>query len=130
MALYGGAFTAASVTRAGWHLILQLETKDEPELRSHRERHQFELFDLRDDPGALHDVAGSELERAKALRRELLEWLAGWKGERFAAFRRTDAEALANLAKLGYASNAPGDGAASAPLIDPRCGCAWCGKGR
>lgn len=125
-----GARTAASITRGGWHLILQLETRDEPELRTHRERHQFELFDLRQDPGALKDRSADEFERAKALRRELLEWLAGWKGERFVAFRRTDAEALANLAKLGYASNAPGDGSDSAPLIDPRCACAWCAKGR
>lgn len=125
-----GARTAASITKDGWHLILQLETKDEPELRTHRERHQFELFDLRADPGARADLAAAEATRAKALRRELVEWLGGWKGERFAAFRRTDPEALANLAQLGYASNAPGDGAGAAPLVDPRCDCAWCARSR
>lgn len=124
-----GARTAASITVDGWHLVLQLALSDEPEQKTHRELHQFELFRLVDDPDCERDLAGDEPARAKQLHTQLVQWLAGWKGERFAAFKRTDAATVANLAQLGYASNTEA-GDASAPLYDTKCGCVWCQRVR
>ncbi len=124
-----GARTAASITSDGWHLVLQLVLSDEPEQKTHRESHQFELFHLTADPDCERDVASDEPERSQRLHRQLTQWLAGWKGERFAAFKRTDAATVANLAQLGYASNTEASDAA-APLFDPKCGCTWCQRVR
>lgn len=124
-----GARTSASITRDGWHLIMQLAVLDEPEQRTHRVLHEVELFRLSDDPDCAHNLVQGERQRAQALRAELLSWLAQWKGERFAASKRTDAATAANLAQLGYASNsATGD--ARAPLYDDACACAWCQRWR
>ncbi|MFM7299331.1 MAG: sulfatase [Planctomycetota bacterium] len=124
-----GARTAASITADGWHLVLQLALSDEPEQKTHRELHQFELFHLTDDPDCERDLAESEPQRAKELHARLTQWLAGWKGERFAAFKRTDAASVANLAQLGYASNTESVDA-DAPLFDSKCSCEWCQRVR
>jgi arylsulfatase A-like enzyme len=121
----GGARTVASITQDGWHLVLQLSKGDEGEQKTHRAPHQFELFRLRADPACEHDLAATELARAKLLHAQLAEWLAGWKGERFAAFKRTDAATVANLAQLGYASNTEA-GDAAAPLFERNCRCEFC----
>lgn len=124
-----GARTAASITADGWHLVLQLVLSEEPEQKTHRDLHQFELFRLTSDPDCERDVSSSEPERAKLLRQQLVQWLAGWKGERFASLKRTDAATVANLAQLGYASNTEASDAA-APLFDPGCSCAQCERAR
>jgi len=124
-----GARTAASITADGWHLVLQLVLSDEPEQKTHRALHQFELFRLVDDPTCERDLANDEPARAKQLHSQLVTWLAGWKGERFAAFKRTDAATVANLAQLGYASNTEASDA-GAPLFDAKCACEWCQRVR
>ncbi|MBM3990774.1 MAG: sulfatase [Planctomycetes bacterium] len=124
-----GARTAASVTADGWHFVLQLALSDEPEQKTHRELHQFELFRLRDDQDCDVDLALLEPLKASELHSQLAQWLAGWKGERFAAFKRTDAATVANLAQLGYASNTEAVDA-SAALFDSKCGCLWCQRVR
>jgi arylsulfatase A-like enzyme len=122
-----GARTSASITRGGWHLILQLRLGDEPEQKTHRALHEVELFDLRSDPGAALNQFQAQPSKARELRAELLAWLAHWKGERFSAFKRVDAATVANLQALGYASDTNDDDA-RAPLFDARCACEWCAR--
>lgn len=125
----GGGRTTAAITRDGWHLILQLRKSEEPEHKTHRTLHQVELFDLRADPECSFDRAAAETQRARELRAELVQWLAGWRGERFVGLKRTDAATLANLAQLGYAS-IEGNADASQPLIDANCTCEACSSWR
>ena len=108
---------------------MQLASGAEPGQRTHRGLSQFGRFRLVEDPDCERDLAGEGPARAKQLHTQLVQWLAGWKGERFAAFKRTDAATVANLAQLGYASNTEA-GDASAPLYDTKCGCAWCQRVR
>lgn len=121
----GGGRTEASITRDGLHLILQLATSTDAEHRTARERHAVELYDLRADPECSRELSLSRRDDARALRSELVRWLAGWRGERFAGSKRTDAQSLKQLAELGYGS-APAANDASEPLIDAACSCERC----
>lgn len=126
-ALGGGRWEAAA-NDGRWHLILQLAADPDDERHDRRERHAVELFDLEDDPGCEHDRSASEREVARALREKLVEWLAGWRGERFAELRHGDPATLRDLAQLGYASGeAP---SAAGLLLDPACACAQCARWR
>jgi len=67
----------ASVTIGPWHLILSIEAgfRDVYEKQGSFERHAVELYDLDADPECAHDLAHQEIERARAMRRILIEWL-------------------------------------------------------
>ena len=113
---------SASVTDGDLHLILHLGKYRTPRMQQGVEKHQTELYDLRADPGCLHDLLLERQPAARQLRRHLIDWLRsaedlGWLGE-----RSTDPEALAELAQLGYAGAEP---AHAASLWDDD-DCAWC----
>jgi arylsulfatase A-like enzyme len=114
---------SASIQSGEWHLILHL-------LKSHK----VELYHRALDPWCETDLVLQEPARAKALRAELVAWLAeaapGWAGE-----RNDDPEALARLAELGYADQQEDaeaaralEGGSRAP--PPDCACEWCRRWR
>lgn len=97
---------AASLDDGRWVLVLHLlETKSDDGVHTWRPG-QVELFDRRADPRSERDLVADELERAREMRRRLLQWLAsgdpeGYKGE----YHFTAAIDRA-LAVLGYSGGA------------------------
>jgi arylsulfatase A-like enzyme len=111
---------SASIQSGEWHLILHLLAP-----------HRVELYRRSRDPWCETDLALQELERAGALRLELIAWLdragPGWAGA-----TSDDPAALERLAELGYAdqledadaSPPVATGGSRAPPGD--CPCEWC----
>jgi len=96
---------SASMTSGDWYLLLHLQDH-QGALAAPRKKHQVELFDLSSDPECLRDVSTDEPERAAALRRELVAWLADTQGPSLSTQRVATEEELAQLLALGYASEA------------------------
>jgi hypothetical protein len=111
-------------------LILQLSEDAEDDARApQRAVHQAQLFELATDPDCERDLVATQRARALELRAQLIEWLAGWRGARFALATTLDSRAQRNLAALGYASGAS-ESAGDGPLFDTSCSCAWCASWR
>jgi arylsulfatase A-like enzyme len=104
---------SAAVTKGGWHLIQHL-----------RDHHRVELFHLARDPACVRDLVLDEPERARALRAELLVWLAAAEGPGWAGGRNEDPATLRRLAELGYADQVGDEPESGAPPAD--CRCEWC----
>jgi arylsulfatase A-like enzyme len=122
-----GRAHSASITYEGWHLLLQLELLPEHERHENKALHQVELFELAKDPQCEHDLVETHFAKARELRKQLVRWLDGWKGERFVGAVRQDAESVRELAKLGYAAET-GAALGDKPLLDEFCSCPWCVK--
>lgn len=120
---------SASITHERWHLVLHLS---EHTLSGRRdghvyELHSVELFDLEADPGCLRNLVEVEPERARMLRRLLVEWLASASPSGLARAAEVDAEVRARLGALGYATE---DALGAGAWIDPSCACSWCARMR
>ncbi|MCP3916628.1 MAG: sulfatase [bacterium] len=94
---------SAAVNQGGWLLILHLQDHWQEAVRHKRRAHSVELFDLRRDPDCATDLVDAEPERARALRRMLLEWLDRADARGLAGSSAMTLEAAQNLAALGYA---------------------------
>ncbi|RKY19574.1 MAG: hypothetical protein DRQ55_10310 [Planctomycetota bacterium] len=106
--------SSACWSEDGWHLILHL--------RAHGgfARHQVELFELSTDKRCLHDLVDQEPQRAAALRRKLVAWLAAAPSRADPGADAVDPELLADLEALGYVETG-GEG----PFWQADA-CAWC----
>jgi arylsulfatase A-like enzyme len=93
---------SASVTLGGWHLMLHL-TEHKGTLRRARQAHETELYDLSRDPECLHDLDGTEREKARELAALLLAWLRSHDSPSLAGERAVSAEQAEMLAAMGYA---------------------------
>ena len=94
--------SAASVEHGGWFLVLSLRRQSHPP----RAPHQVELYHLPSDPGCRDDLLDEQHDLARALRRMLVEWLAAAPAARLSRRpTQLDAEALTQLAALGYAAD-------------------------
>jgi len=115
----------ASVTQDGWQLTLNLRTHEYHDLvkRSH---HQVELFHVTLDPECEVDLWEEELERSTAMRRLMMAWLADTRGSSWARAGSEDADALAQLAALGYTMDVPDTEERS--WFDLDCACGWCAR--
>ena len=95
----------AAVEKDGWLCVLSLQGKGVPGVQ----KHQVELFDLRADPGCLVDLVDEKFERAKQLRRGLIEWLSTDRIEGMSVSRsQHSVELLEAIAALGYATESGG----------------------
>lgn len=102
---------SASIEKEGWYLVLSLDKSQTPK----RVKHQVELFRLANDPGCLVDLVEEEFERARALRSELIGWLAA--ADKQGLSRATGLQSrdeLERLKALGYAEGGDGSGGPSA----------------
>ena len=114
----------AAVHDGPWLLILCLfdhQLRGGPEYQ----RHQVELYHLAQDPGCLNDRSVTELETARRLRKQLVEWLGarreiGWNQATAAGIGIED-----ELRALGYTTSAV-PRRDDAPWIDPDCACERC----
>ena len=116
---------SASVTLGDWLLILHLRRHNHHMLTP-REEHQVELFNIAGDPRCQEDRVTAEGARAAALRRLVIAWLADTSGTSWARRGSEDAEALAQLAALGYAMDSPSSG--GRVWFEGDCECNWCGR--
>ncbi len=91
--------TAAAICKEGYLLILTLRDQPVPPRKPHR----VELYDLRKDPGCRSDLIEAEFERAKAMRAELIAWLAQGRGTLTTGSQANLPGLAAELAELGYA---------------------------
>ena len=107
---------SAAVSVDGWHLILHL-----------RDSHRVELFERATDRYCERDLADTEVERARALRALLVEWL-GDAGEGWTGVQGADPAMLERLAELGYSDQLEPGGPGGAGAPDPDCACDWCGR--
>lgn len=120
---------SASVNLGRWHLILQLRSyfkNAETERWGVCHAHEVELYDLVADPGCTRDLVDSQLEVARELRALLVKWLLAAGPGALAGSVDPSAEAIEDLAQLGYAS-----GSAARPvneLFDPDCRCEYCAR--
>ncbi len=118
---------SASIEEDGWFLVLSLRNSGKPA----RTAHQVELYRLADDPGCLVDLVDEEMERARYLRRQLMDWLAAADESGLSqATGLQDREELAQLAALGYADQGVGEdtGARAWYEEDPKS--TWCQRFR
>ncbi len=86
---------AASVTHGGMHLVLHLVERE-------RALHEVELYDIRKDPGCLHDLVDERPEEARRMRARLVEWLSEVPDRDWGEERQDDQAFLDALAQLGY----------------------------
>ena len=120
---------SAAVETGGYLLIMHLRRHDHHMLTP-RDQHQIELFEVATDPRCQRDLM--ELEptqtagRAAALRNLLITWLGDASETSWARRGSEDAEALAQLAALGYAMDAPSS--SSREWFDEGCDCNWCSR--
>jgi arylsulfatase A-like enzyme len=100
----------AAVEQDGWLCVLTIQaTIDFP--RS--ETHQIELYHLNGDSACEVDLVDEEFERAKAMRRGLIDWLAAGKRPGLALVRdQRSVELLEAIAALGYTTDGGGGGGA------------------
>ena len=115
----------AAVIHEGWQLTLNLRDHDYHGLLT-RAHHQVELFRITSDPGCLVDLVGEEQAQAARLRRLLVAWLADTRGSSWARAGNEDADALAQLAALGYTMDVPETD--DRGWFDLSCECDWCGR--
>ncbi|MFT7487280.1 MAG: arylsulfatase A-like enzyme [Candidatus Paceibacteria bacterium] len=118
-----------SLTEDGWHFQLRLGENGLADGSITRPEHQAELYYLPDDAACLEDRLDSELERAKDMRKQVLDWLAASKDMDWLGGDSGDAETLAKLEALGY-TGGTGETVGKELGIDPACDCAWCEKMR
>ena len=97
-----GSNTAATITKDGMHLVLQLKRHRGPYSMRVRFPHQVELYDLNQDPGCTENLAESKRELATQLRAGLIRWLEAASTEGLIGGHIDDAELAAQLANLGY----------------------------
>ena len=101
---------SASVDDGRWVLVLHLlETKSDDGAHSWRPG-QVELFDRRADPRCERDLVAVELERAREMRRRLLQWLAAGDPEGYKGEYHFKASIDRALAELGYSGGAEAGG--------------------
>jgi len=93
---------SASITHAGYHLIMQFHEEDGERSDRPRELHALELYDLRADPACTIDLVESEQERVRALRSALITWLADQRDLGWLRDRELTAEQEQELQGLGY----------------------------
>jgi arylsulfatase A-like enzyme len=119
--------TSASVAMDGWFLVLHLlEHTIHADLPS-LPRHRVELFHLTEDPDCLADLVREDLERARALRGILVNWLLAPRDTDWARSEEVlETGHLEDMAGLGYAEGM----VAASDWLDPDCSCAWCSRFR
>jgi arylsulfatase A-like enzyme len=118
---------SACIEKGGWYLVLSLRNSGEPP----RIKHQVELYHLSDDPDCLVDLVHEELERARYLRRQLMDWLAA--ADECGLSRATglqSREELAQLAALGYADGDAGQSAKGGQWYVENPADKWCQRFR
>ena len=126
--LSSGALSAA-VLEDPHLLVFHLVEHDGPGKRGRRyARHEVELFDLADDPGAERDLASERKPQARRLRALLLDWLDAPRDRSLASGRDTSEDRVAELAGLGYGGAATDVQAVEATFVDADCDCAECAK--
>ena len=98
----------AAVEQDGWLCVLTIQaTIDFPSA----ETHMIELYDLNRDPACEHDLVEEEFERARAMRRGLIDWLAAGKRAGLALARdQQSVELLEAITALGYTTDGGGGG--------------------
>lgn len=114
---------AASVSRGSTYLILHLVAHREHQSLRSFAKHQVELYDLAADPGCERDLVAERADAARALRAELVAWLAGLADTGLAGAATDDPEQLRVLAGLGYVSHETS--LARGAWFEPD-GCGWC----
>jgi arylsulfatase A-like enzyme len=115
-------YTSAAIEDGESFLILVLQDPQDPHLDMQRVPHSTYFFDLAHDPECKNEVLDANMDRARALRSQLITWLEqrrslGWAGDRL-----HDAKFLAQLKQLGYFTT---DRTADEPLWTPD-DCDWC----
>ena len=117
---------SASVYADSWFLMLRLQDYRAPGSSGPaRAAHSVELYDLSGDPACEHDLSEQEPAVARRLRGLAIDWLlaapsAAWNTPQGLA----DADALAELAELGYTTEERTS--TSTQWFDPDCGCQQC----
>ena len=84
----------------------------------------MELYDRDADPAGLTDMASSQVDVVRGLRRLLIEWLNRPQALTSAEEGHLGAEQMAQLRALGYTGDL--DSPAEAQLFDPECPCERC----
>lgn len=116
---------SASIQSGAWFLVLHLRRHKRHSDDSLYELHELELYDLDDDPLCQTDLAAENGAKTAALRAELMAWLASG-GERLTVARDVqDADAIRDLAALGYGGGESVEDP-DAAWIDPTCTCEHC----
>lgn len=100
--MVSGNFTSAAVETPTHYLILTLADPGDPRLDMQLTPHQCFLFDRRTDPACENDVLEQQLDTARALRAQLVEWLRKRRSLGWAGGRLNDPDFIAQLKKLGY----------------------------
>ena len=96
---------SAAVSSGGWLLILQLRDHFERSIAVARHAHEVELYDVVADPGCRENLVEEEFERAKKLRRALIDWLGRGQAGDLRGGGATTAAAERELQQLGYAGD-------------------------
>jgi len=117
--------SSASVTLKPWHFVLYLRPY-KGRFRQQRPLHSFELYRLDQDLECLNDLAPEEPRRVAQLRDMLVEWLSTTSEENLTTSGQQTAEAMAQLAALGYATGAAV--VEDKAWIDTECDCAQCAQ--
>jgi arylsulfatase A-like enzyme len=100
--MISGNFTSAAIETPTHYLILTLADPGDPRLDMQLTPHQCFLFDRRTDPACATDVTESQLDTARELRAQLVDWLRKRRSLGWAGGRLNDPEFIAQLQKLGY----------------------------
>lgn len=95
---------SASVQSGSWLLILHIRKHHETHLEEGREAHAVELYDLAGDPDCLTDLVREpeHYERAKRMRRRLIDWLQTAPAEGLGGSKLLSRHALESLEMMGY----------------------------
>ena len=118
---------STSITREGWHLLLNLNVTRGRYRMLPTVKHSVELYHLSEDPTCALDQFDEQFSRAREMRAELIRWLAaaqdrGWRGA-----RSLDATTIAALEALGYTAGAAEE-EPDVELFDSECTCEWCSR--
>jgi arylsulfatase A-like enzyme len=120
----GNGGMSAGMFSGRWYLLLHLQGKawGNP---VNPVAHSIELYDRERDPDCADNVVAAHPEEARELRSRLVHWLADLPEEGLLTGESSeDAGARADIAALGYATDAPSQ--LEGALIDPSCTCPEC----
>ena len=117
--------TSAALMLKDWFFALHLKDHKVHSDASPPPAHTPELYNLKQDPRCLTNLAATDHGKAKELRQRLITWLTSTEQMGWTVTRNyQDLAALEQLTALGYTTPAPHRGART--WIDPACDCEHC----
>jgi arylsulfatase A-like enzyme len=125
---------SASLAKDGWFCVLNLRSHQNATETRPFVAHSLELYHRDEDLACTRDVVDDHPDRARAMRAELLAWLAAGDGAGLGSVTDVSSERRAELAVLGYTAeeNARQSDEAWFPAVCTQgqggSACRWCAR--